>query len=53
MWNGIHGTDVHFLLARLPNPSTRVDGWAALSRAWRGDVREGVGVPPLPRASGL
>lgn len=47
MWNGIYATDVHCLLARLPNPTTRGDGWEALSWAWHGaSWRESGPAPP-------
>ena len=47
MWNGIYATDVHCLLARLPNPTTRGDGWEVLSWAWHGaSWRESGPAPP-------
>lgn len=52
MWNEIYAANMHFLLPRLPNPTTRGDGWAALSLGLAGEVLEGAGpTPPGPLPS--
>lgn len=53
MWNGIYATDVHFLLARLPNPITRGHGWAALSLGLARGVLQGVKSRPNPGPAAL
>lgn len=45
MWNETYATDVHFLLSRLPNPTARGDGWAALSLGLAQGTLEGAGPP--------